>query len=125
MVNATTQFGSLLVDVRIDRDPLLKRDGEDLHVTIPISIKTAIFGGVAKVPTLKGTQPEAVKRMVGEGIGGRGSLFVHYKVIVPRSLSKKEKGALQQFDETYMKGTIDLWGSNLRAFETRMGSKKK
>jgi molecular chaperone DnaJ len=134
MLTVTAPFGNLIVALNIDDDPLLKRDGDDLHVTIPISIKTAVFGGVAKVPTLKGivekkvrpgTQPEDVERMVGGGIGGRGSLFVHFKVIIPRSLSKKEKTTLQQFDDVYMKGTDDLWGSSLRAFEARMGSKKK
>jgi molecular chaperone DnaJ len=118
----------------VDNDPLLKRDGDDLHVTIPISIKTAVFGGVVKVPTLKGvvekrvrpgTQPEDVERMVGGGIGGRGSLFVHYKVIVPRSLSRKEKKTFQQLEEAYMKQMNESWGSNLTQFETRMGKAKK
>jgi molecular chaperone DnaJ len=134
MLNIAAPFGSVIVILKVADDPLLRRDGDDLHVTIPISIKTAVLGGTAKVPTLKGivdkrvrpgTQPEDVEKIVGGGIGGRGSLFVHYKVLVPRSLSRKDTKVLQQFDDAYMKSADDLWGSNLRGFERRMGTTKK
>jgi molecular chaperone DnaJ len=129
VVDVKTGFGVVVLVIKVDDDPLMHRDGSDLHVTIPISMKTAALGGVVKVPTLKGvidkkvrpgTQPEDVEKMVGAGVNGRGDLFIHYKVIIPRSLSSKERGVLQKMDDKYMRSTDDLWKASLDAFQSRI-----
>jgi molecular chaperone DnaJ len=129
LVNVKTEFGVVVLMIKVDDDPLMHRNGDDLHVTIPISMKTAALGGVVKVPTLTGvitkkvrpgTQPEDVEKMVGAGVSGRGDLFIHYKVIIPRSLSSQERGVLQKMDERYMKSTDDLWNASINAFQSRI-----
>lgn len=133
VINFATPFGHVIVMCRVREDPLFLREGDDLHVTVPISMKTAALGGTAKIPTLNGivekrvrpgTQPYDVERMTGAGIGGRGSLFIHYKVLIPRSTSRADRKAIEKLDDKYMKSTLDMWNSNLKAFEARVPKRK-
>ncbi|OHT07432.1 Chaperone protein DnaJ [Tritrichomonas foetus] len=129
VLNFSSPEGSVLVICKVKEDPLLRRDGEDIHVTVPISVKTAILGGVVEIPTLKGvmkkkvlpgTQPNNVERMEGAGVTQRGSLFIHYKLILPKSLSRKDKKMFEGLDDKYMRAAEDMWNSNLNAFQERM-----
>lgn len=71
------QAGDLFVNLHVDQDPYFKRDGTDVHVTIPITIAQAILGDEVDVLTLDGmvalkvqagTQPETQLLMKGKGI---------------------------------------------------------
>lgn len=138
VLNFNTNFGPIMVMCMVDDDPLLKRDGMDLHITVPISVKTALLGGSVKVPTLTGivekrvlpgTQPYDIERLPGAGIAKQGDLYIHYKVIIPRVLSGADRKKLQEMGEKYMKNTSDNWNSYLEEYARRMmfdnKSKKK
>lgn len=135
VLNFTTKSGdSVTVICKVQDDPLLKRVGNDLHVTVPISIKTAILGGVVQIPTLKGlvkkrvspgTQPNNVEKLNSGGIPPNGDLYIHYKIILPKSLSRKDKKVLEKMDEKYMKSTNDIWNSSLKSFQNRVCSYQK
>lgn len=135
VLNFSTKKGDTVsVVCKVQDDPLLKRDGHDLHVTVPISIKTAILGGVVQIPTLKGlvnkrvspgTQPNFVEKLNMGGIPPNGNLYIHYKIILPKSLSRKDKKNLEKMDEKYMKSTNDFWNSNLKSFQNRVCSYQK
>ena len=134
VINFQTQFGIVMCMCTVDEDPLLKRDGNDLHITVPISVKTAMLGGKVAIPTLNGvvekrvlpgTQPYDVERMHFNGAGPGGSLYIHYKVIIPRSLSRGDKKKLADIGEKYMKSTNDNWQHYISSFEKKLNEHKK
>jgi molecular chaperone DnaJ len=108
------QSGDLHVEIRVERDPLLERDGPDLHVEIPVSYATASLGGEIDVPTLDGsrvvrvpagTEPGARIRIRGEGLprpdapSSRGDLYVHVALDVPASPGRRLREALETLRE--------------------------
>ena len=126
LINLQTQEGIFQILCNVKDDPIFYRDGYDLHIIVPISVKTAILGGMVDIPTLKGiqhkrvrpgTQPNDVETMVGGGIANRGDLFIHYKMIVPRSLSRKDKKILQNVSDSYMADNNMIWNSIINNFE--------
>lgn len=87
-----------------------------------------------QIPTLKGlvnkrvspgTQPNFVEKLNMGGIPPNGNLYIHYKIILPKSLSRKDKKNLEKLDEKYMKSTNDFWNSNLKSFQNRVCSYQK
>lgn len=116
--------GDLYVEMVIKPHPYFKRDGNDIHIEIPIDYVDAVLGTKITVPTVydevemnipAGIQPDQVLRLKGKGIkdlrsGKPGDQYVHLKVIVPTSLSRKQKDLYEQIrsdtkvdDTTYAK----------------------
>lgn len=101
--------GDLYVVLRVREHPFFERQGNDLYVTIPISLAQATLGADLKVPTLKGheklhvpegTQPNTFFRMRGFGLPnvekrGHGDLYVKVQVIVPTRLNREQRRALE------------------------------
>jgi len=104
--------GDLHVTVRIQEDPELMRDGEDLVYRMRISFVEAALGNEAEVPTLEGTapvriepgtQPGTTLRLRGEGMPrlrrrGRGDLKVVVDVMVPTRLTGEQRELLERFE---------------------------
>jgi molecular chaperone DnaJ len=104
--------GDLYVTVRVQEDPELMRDGEDLVHRMRVSFVEAALGTDAEVPTLEGTapvriepgtQPGATLRLRGEGMPrirrrGRGDLKVVVDVMVPTRLTGEQRELLERFD---------------------------
>ncbi len=97
--------GDLYLTVRIPPHQEFRREGDDLHVDIPVDLYTAVLGGKAQVRTFKGavkvdipkgTQNGTVLRLRGLGMpvhGKRseyGNLFVRVVIQVPDHLSDQE-----------------------------------
>jgi molecular chaperone DnaJ len=101
--------GDLFVTVRVGAHPLFGRNGDDLTLTVPISIAEAALGATVRVPTLDGavavkvpagTPSGRTLRVRGRGIArrvGHGDLLVTIEVAVPQRLSGEAKAALEQF----------------------------
>lgn len=51
--------GDLYVRVHIRPHPRFRREGDDLHVRVPVPLEVAILGGEVTVPTLRGTPVSA------------------------------------------------------------------
>lgn len=102
--------GDLYLEVSVSSHPFFKRDGNDIHVTVPISAIDATLGKVVDVPTVygdvaltipEGTQPNQTLRMRGKGIkdirtGTPGDQYVHVEIKIPTKLSKEEKELYQK-----------------------------
>jgi molecular chaperone DnaJ len=102
--------GDLLVEVFVDRHPLFGRAGRDLTVTVPVTLPEAALGADIAVPTLDGpvtlrippgTASGTTLRVRGRGVpasGGKkaGDLLVTVQVDVPKQLTDKQRGALEQ-----------------------------
>ena len=83
--------GDLYVEISIKPHEIFQRDGDDLHVELPISFVTAALGGDVDVPVLdgetritipEGTQNGKILRIRGKGIkslrsGYMGDLYIH------------------------------------------------
>ncbi len=105
--------GDLLIFFRIEPHKMLVREGFDLKIDLPISYKTAVLGGVVKVPTVdstfdftvpEGTQSGTVFTVRGKGIrsarNGTGNLIIRVIVEIPSKLSKEQKKELEDWDNT-------------------------
>jgi molecular chaperone DnaJ len=115
--------GDLYVRVKVNEDPGLLRDGEDLIHHMKVSFVDATLGAEVDVPTLEGpravrlepgTQPGATLNLRGDGMPrlrrrGRGDLKVVVDVMIPTRLSSEQRELLQRFEtvsgeETYNGG---------------------
>ena len=102
--------GDLVVLIEEKPHPVFDRDGDDLHVDMPVSFATLALGGPVQVPTLEGgtldqhvpagTPTGHVIRMRGKGLpslrGARGHLMARLVVWVPGKLSGEERRLLEQ-----------------------------
>ncbi len=86
--------GDALVELRIKPHALFRRDGDDVHMDLQISITEAIEGAKVQAPTASGpvtlTIPEGansgkVLRLKGKGVGERGDQFVRLVVMLPEA----------------------------------------
>src|SRR5262249_4897098 len=46
--------GDLYIIVKVDQHPVFRREGDDIHVTVPISVTEASLGAKIEVPTIDG-----------------------------------------------------------------------
>jgi curved DNA-binding protein len=111
--------GDLYLKVTVLPHKVFERKGEDLHCEVPVDLYTAILGGEANVPTLKGTvslkiPPETqggrTFRLKGQGMpqlrdsSKRGDLYAEVKVVLPKNLSAKEKALFKELAHMRGKG---------------------
>jgi molecular chaperone DnaJ len=105
--------GDLIITYKVKPHRFFKRDGLDIHVTVPINIAQATLGSKIRVRTVggkkvvlripEGTQSGTKFRIRGQGIGkgGRmGDQYVEVVVEVPEKLSEDEQRAMQEFATT-------------------------
>lgn len=105
--------GDLVLTFKVKDHRFFKREGLDIHVTVPLNIVQAALGSKIKVRTVSGkkvvlripagTQPGTRFRIRGQGIekGERvGDQIVEVKVEVPESLPDDARDALEQFGES-------------------------
>ena len=112
--------GDVYVEVGIAPDPRFVREGNDVFLTVDLTITEAALGATVTVPTLDGdvelefepgTQPGEIRVLRGRGMPvlqgfGRGDQRVLVNVSVPRRLTEEQRRLLEQFaqsadDETY------------------------
>lgn len=105
--------GDLFVEVVIKPHPTFERQGNDIHVEVPLDFVDAILGTKIDVPTVygeatlsipSGTQPGQVLRMKGQGIkdlrtSRPGDQYVHLNIKTPTNLSKEQKELLLKFKD--------------------------
>ncbi len=110
--------GDLFVTIYIKDHDIFSRDGDDLHMSLPISFVTAALGGEVNVPTLEGesriTLPEGTQtgktfRLRGKGMSrlrddNKGDLYLHTEVETPVNLSSKQKDMLRKFEASLKEG---------------------
>jgi len=103
--------GDLYIFINVEPHKELKRDNEDVHCTVSISVAQAILGAEVRIPSLEGpkdftvphgTQSGAVFRMSGAGVHnlrgyGRGDLVVNINVLIPKSISAREEELIREF----------------------------
>ena len=102
----------------ISEDTNFKRDGNNIHIEIPLSFVDCALGTTITVPTVydevevkipAGTQPNDVLRLKGKGVkdlrkGTPGDQFVHINVKTPTNLNKEQKALLEKYRNSETKG---------------------
>ena len=105
------EAGDLYIDLRVASHPLFRREGDDIHVTVPVAIHEAALGARIEVPAPDGharlrvppgTQSGQRFRVRGRGApsprsGERGDLVVEVKLVLPRLLDERSKELLREF----------------------------
>ncbi len=101
--------GDLYLHVSIATDPIFRRQGSDLHVTLPVYPWEAALGAEVMAPTL--TEPVKVKvptgsraggklRLKGKGLpsagGGHGDLFLTLQIVMPPSINEEERALFER-----------------------------
>lgn len=102
--------GDLVITFRVEGHRFFRRDGLDIHVTVPINIVQATLGSKIRVSTIhgkkvvlkipRGTQTGTKFRIRGQGVekaDRKGDQFVEVKVEIPDKLSDEEQRAMEEF----------------------------
>lgn len=87
--------GDILIQAHVAAHPFITRDGNDLRMDLPVTLKEAVLGAKVPVPTLggnlnltipAGSNTGSVLRLKGKGVpvaGGHGDLYVRLVVSLP------------------------------------------
>jgi molecular chaperone DnaJ len=106
--------GDLFVVMMIADHDIFQRDGDDLHLELPISVYQAMLGVKVPITTVlgeerevevpAGAQPGDAIRVPGAGmphVNGRrrGELYVHLRVVIPTKLNGDQRRLIQEVAE--------------------------
>jgi molecular chaperone DnaJ len=103
--------GDLYIIVHVQPHPVFRREGDDLHLTVPVAIHEAALGAKIEVPSLEGqarlrvppgTQSGQRFRLRERGApsprdGRRGDLVVEVRLVLPRLIDERSKELLREF----------------------------
>jgi curved DNA-binding protein len=99
--------GDLFLRVRLAEHPLLRREGRDLSIDLPITVPEAVEGAEVTLPTFEGpvrfrvppgSQSGKRIRLKGKGLpdlrgGARGDLYAVVRIVLPEPSEKLAKAA--------------------------------
>jgi len=105
--------GDLYITIRVAPHRVFRRDGDDVHLVLPIAVHEAALGARVEVPTPDGptrlrvppgTQSGQQFRLRERGIistrdGRRGDLIVEVRLMLPKVLDERSKQLLQEFGQ--------------------------
>ena len=112
------ECGDLYIEIAVEVSTTFKRDGNNIHIEVPISPIDAILGATLEVPTVYGTEKINIPSgsQTGDTIKIRnkgfknvtsdsyGDQIVHLVVKVPTSLSREEKAMYESLRQAESKG---------------------
>ena len=103
--------GDLYIIVRMGEHPVFKREGDDIYLTVPVTVTEAAMGAKIEVPTIDGrallkippgTQPGQKLRLREKGVpsavkeGKRGDEIVEIRVVTPSVHDERSKEILRE-----------------------------
>jgi curved DNA-binding protein len=107
--------GDLFVDLAVAPHEAVRREGQDLYLELPVTLREAalgadivvpIFGGSGTVSVRPGTQSGTKLRLRGKGVpplkgGPPGDLYLVVQVKLPPQLDEAGKKAIEQLEKSY------------------------
>ena len=107
--------GDVLLQVSVAPHPFISRDGADLRMDLPVTLKEAVAGGKVPVPTLSGTLSLTVPagsntgttlRLKGKGVPSHGKeeagdLYVRLVVTLPEQPDPALKAFVDKWPADY------------------------
>ncbi len=117
--------GDLYIETIVTEHPLVRREGDDLYMDLPVTISEAMLGGDVRVPTFQGevtlkvpagSQSGRRMRLRGRGSpslkGGQpGDLYLTLQVKVPEQPSDEARRAAETLTRAYggdVRGALQL-----------------
>lgn len=119
--------GDLVLVIHVRPHDMFKREGDDLHIEVPIRFSEAIRGAKVKVPTFEGpislkvppaTQSGTILRVRGKGVARKnrpkGDLFVRFVVQIPpkeqAELAEVQQiaAALEKYEDPTLRDYLDV-----------------
>jgi len=117
--------GDLYLEFNVSEHDFFMRDGDDIYLTVPLTITEAILGCKKDIRTLEsvvtlnikaGTNTNDKQRIKGKGIknsttGKSGDMYIIFEVVLPTKLSREQKNLFEKLantdleDQTYEKFT--------------------
>ena len=106
--------GDLFIVTNVGNHPFFTRKGDNIYVTVPITVPEAALGAKIEVPTVEGkaqlrippgTESGQKFRLRERGFPSlrnpqlRGDQFVEVKITLPRVISEETKELLRQFEK--------------------------
>jgi len=106
--------GDLYIEIKVLPHELYRRDGNDIYIDLPVSITDLCLGckktiktmdGEVEIKIKEGSQPGEILRIKGKGINNpdswkKGDFYLVLKLIIPKSLSRKQKSILEDLRDT-------------------------
>ena len=109
--------GDLYIEFRVQNHEFYERIGNDLFITLPLTITEAIFGCKKDVKTPKqvvtlsvpsGSKPGEKLRIKGKGskdpnYDSYGDFYVVLDVVIPEKLTREQKALFEKLQDTNLK----------------------
>ncbi len=106
--------GDLYLEFRVKEHSFFKREGDDIYLTVPITITDAVLGCKKDIRTLDsvvtlnikgGTNTNDKQRIKGKGIknastGRTGDMYIVFEVVLPNKLTREQKNLFEKLSET-------------------------
>ncbi|WP_138379176.1 DnaJ C-terminal domain-containing protein [Luteithermobacter gelatinilyticus] len=103
--------GDALVEIHITPHPYFTRQGNDIHLDLPITLHEAVLGGKVTVPTIDGsvslnippgTSSGKVLRLKGKGAqdsktGQKGDQYVKVMIVLPDKIDSELQDAIKKW----------------------------
>ena len=120
--------GDLYIEVRVKPHKFFLRDGNNIHIKVPISAIDATLGTVVDVPTAygdveltvpAGTQPGQQLRLKGYGIKSLrsdnvGDQYVDIQIEIPKKLTREEKELYEKLANRKKESVFDKFKKNFK-----------
>lgn len=116
--------GDLLLTIHVAPHPYFRREGNDLHVEVPVTPAEAVLGAKVEAPTLSegrvvvtippGTSSGRKLRLRGKGVpdrktGTRGDLYVIARIVVPESPTNEQRELYERLKALDRDPRAGLW----------------
>ena len=130
--------GDLIVITRVQPHPFFTRKGDHIHCEVPVTVPEAALGARIQIPAPDGpvtvtipagTQTGQALRIRGKGCprldrDGRGDLFVHVRVVIPRNTGPALEEVLQALRRLLPDDPrAELWRAPARAWSRAEGGR--
>jgi curved DNA-binding protein len=106
--------GDLILVIHVDEHPLIRRQGKNLLISLPVTLKEATLGAKIEVPTPKGALTMTVPpgssggrrlRLKGQGVddgkGPAGDILIELQIALPEKIEESAKEMIERFDATH------------------------
>lgn len=117
--------GDLYLEFVVEEHDYYTRDGNDIYLTVPITVTEAVLGCKKEIPTIHGNVNLSVpagsnsgdkQRIKGKGIDNestrkKGDMYIILDVRIPKKISRDQKRLFEDLDDT------DLTDSKINSFD--------
>jgi DnaJ-class molecular chaperone len=105
--------GDALVTLHVRPHRFFTRDGDDIHVTLPITLDEAILGGRVSAPTIDGTVGLSIpagsssgkvlrlRNRGAKGKKGKGDQLVELQIVLPDSIDDELKSFTEEWRKSH------------------------